>query len=507
MEPALGVVVAMKDSLIADAFLSEVNRNYRAAFDRYHCTRERETVNEFAEQRMIECLKNMNVWSVVAEQAIVKRDKDMLIESLSNLNKWEYAFNQSVTSSEIESLLNMKDQSSSSSHSIQTSLYSLQLQIVRNRSERIQPDYQHVESLLIDAYRQILSIPQQRRLQIQIQQLYTMQMITQVSQRLPGSSLIIMHLRNIPSGRSDSTTDHINLLRIRQSLYCKIEEKEVANNTTILSDFEWTTIQIAKYFLQEEDYTSTLETLISASHRSRISMYFVQEMGSIVAQLSTNHIFSPSLRETVQNHLIYNRDCLNSSELSALLSAIASSKQSAGSKDKDKNKFFDEIYSLLLNSLHADYDNKQAWNELASLLISLSHCKVNLPFVNPDYLVATIISALRLDCSNMCLLFWLFFSVNNYRETLSEEVFKLIETVPLYVFTPYLYYLFLPRSPLIPISRRLLHSLLSLYPGLACFYLEWNQSFIKMDYGTLYTVLPDRVNCGVVGVVNYSVEL
>lgn len=40
---------------------------------------------------MMECLKNMNVWSVIAEQAIVKRDDTLLIESLANLNKWEYA--------------------------------------------------------------------------------------------------------------------------------------------------------------------------------------------------------------------------------------------------------------------------------------------------------------------------------------------------------------------------------------------------------------------------------
>ena len=80
----------MKDPFVSDAFLSEVNREYRAAFDKYTSRKEQGNVEAFVEERRVECLKNMNVWSAVAEQAIVKRDKALLLESLSNLNKWKY---------------------------------------------------------------------------------------------------------------------------------------------------------------------------------------------------------------------------------------------------------------------------------------------------------------------------------------------------------------------------------------------------------------------------------
>lgn len=87
----MGVVVSMRDGLVADAFLNEVNRHYQSAFNSYSSRKEKGNVDGFVEERMMECLKNMNVWSVIAEQAIVKRDDTLLIESLANLNKWEYA--------------------------------------------------------------------------------------------------------------------------------------------------------------------------------------------------------------------------------------------------------------------------------------------------------------------------------------------------------------------------------------------------------------------------------
>ena len=454
----------------------------------------------------MECLKNMNVWSVVAEQAIVKRDSALLIESLSNLNKWEYAKPPLLSSSsEIESLMNSNDlpsnSNSNSNRSIESSLLSMQLHILKNQPDQIQSSYREVESLLIEAYREILSIPQERRLQIQSQQFYTMNLLAKLGDRSRASTLIMTHLRKIPKGRSDSVVDHINLLRVRQSLYWKLEEKEASNLSTIMSDFEWTTIQIAQQFLEEGDYASTLETLISASHRNRISTHFVQEMGSIVAKLSSSNLFQSDVRADIQNHLTYNFDCFGSSERSALLSSLAISKLKTANKS-NMSKFYEEVYSLLHSAVSADSENKQAWHELSSLLFSLlvqrNLTKMDLPFVTPEYLVATIISALRLDCTNTSLLFWLFYSINNHQKTLSEKILKLLESIPLHAFIPYLYYLFIPRSPLILVTHRLMHSLLSVYPELTCFYLEWNQSFISMNFGPLFSFLPDRVKCDVV---------
>lgn len=401
------------------------------------------------------------------------------------------------TPSEIESLLNMSDSPSNWKYSIDDSLYLLQLQILKDQQNSIQSTSLKAESLLIEAYHEILSVPQQRRLQIQSQKLYTLRLLAKLSSRPPGSTLIMTHLRSVVKGRSDSVADHIGLLRIRQSLYGKLEEKEVSSCSTVLSDFEWTTIQVAQHFLEEGDFASTLETLISASHRCRISTHFVQEMGSIVAKLSASKHLNSDFRISAQNHLMYNLECFGPSEQSALLSSIALLKMKTGTKD-NKSQFYEEIYSLLLNAVQKDSENKQAWFELSSFLFSLSQSKADLPFVKPEYLVATIISALRLDTSNTSLLISLLNSVKSAWRKLSEEVFKLIELIPLHTFIPYLYILFLPRSPFAPITHRLVHSLLSVYPELACFYLEWNQSAIAMDFGSLFSFLPDRVRCNVV---------
>ena len=391
---------------------------------------------------------------------------------------------------------------SNSNRSIECSRLSMQLHIIKNRTAQIQSSYREAESLLIEAYREILSVPQERRLQIQMQQLYTMSLLAKLGDRSRGSALIMTHLRNIPKGRSDSLVDHIGLLRVRQSVYWKLEEKEVSSLSTVMSDFEWTTIQIAKQFFKEGDYASTLETLISASHRNRISTHFVQEMGSIVAKLSASNFFQPSVRADIQNHLTYNLECFGSSERSALLSSLAFAKLKATTKN-NSNKFYEEICSLLRSAVSTDSENKQAWYELSALLFSLlvqrNQGKSDLSFVKPEYLVATIISALRLDCTNTSLLFWLFYSINNYQKKLSEKIFKLLESIPLHTFVPYLYYLFIPRSPFISITRRLMYSLVSVYPELTSIYLEWNHSFISMNFGPLYSYLPDRVKCNVVG--------
>ena len=391
---------------------------------------------------------------------------------------------------------------SNSNRSIESSLLSMQLHIIKNHTAQIQSSYREAESLLIEAYREILSVPQERRLQIQMQQLYTMSLLAKLGDRSRGSALIMTHLRNIPKGRSDSLVDHIGLLRVRQSVYWKLEEKEVSSLSTVMSDFEWTTIQIAKQFFKEGDYASTLETLISASHRNRISTHFVQEMGSIVAKLSASNFFQPSVRADIQNHLTYNLECFGSSERSALLSSLAFAKLKATTKN-NSNKFYEEICSLLRSAVSTDSENKQAWYELSALLFSLlvqrNQGKSDLSFVKPEYLVATIISALRLGCTNTSLLFWLFYSINNYQKKLSEKIFKLLESIPLHTFVPYLYYLFIPRSPFISITRRLMYSLVSVYPELTSIYLEWNHSFISMNFGPLYSYLPDRVKCNVVG--------
>ena len=325
---------------------------------------------------------------------------------------------------------------SNSNRSIESSLLSMQLHILKNQPDQIQSSYREVESLLIEAYREILSIPQERRLQIQSQQFYTMNLLAKLGDRSRASTLIMTHLRKIPKGRSDSVVDHINLLRVRQSLYWKLEEKEASNLSTIMSDFEWTTIQIAQQFLEEGDYASTLETLISASHRNRISTHFVQEMGSIVAKLSSSNLFQSDVRADIQNHLTYNFDCFGSSERSALLSSLAISKLKTANKS-NMSKFYEEVYSLLHSAVSADSENKQAWHELSSLLFSLlvqrNQTKMDLPFVTPEYLVATIISALRLDCTNTSLLFWLFYSINNHQKTLSEKILKLLESIPLHL--------------------------------------------------------------------------
>ena len=44
-----------------------------------------------------------------------------------------------------------------------------------------------------------------------------------------------------------------------------------------------------------------------------------------------------------------------------------------------------------------------------------------------------------------------------------------------------------------------MYSLVSVYPELTSIYLEWNHSFISMNFGPLYSYLPDRVKCNVVG--------
>lgn len=398
--------------------------------------------------------------------------------------------------------MNSSNLPSNSNRSIESSLLSMQLHMIKNHPDQIQSSYREAESLLIEAYREILSIPQERRLQIQIQQLYTMSLLAKLGDRSRGSALIITHLRNIPKGRSDSLVDSIGLLRVRQSLYWRLEEKEVSSLSAVMSDFEWTTIQIAKQFFKEGDYASTLETLISASHRKRISTHFVQEMGSIVAKLSASNFFQSSVRADIQNHLTYNLECFGASERSALLSSLAFAKLKASTKSSS-NKFYEEICSLLRNAVSTDTENKQAWYELSALLFSLlvqrNQNKTELSFVKPEFLVATIISALRLDCMNTSLLFWLFYTFNNYQKKLGEKIFKLLETIPLHTFVPYLYYLFIPRSPLISVTRRLMYSLLSVYPELTSIYLEWNYSFISMNFGPIYSYLPDRVKCDVVG--------
>ena len=113
---------------------------------------------------------------------------------------------------------------SNSNRSIESSLLSIQLHIIKNHTAQIQSSYREAESLLIEAYREILSVPQERRLQIQMQQLYTMSLLAKLGDRSRGSALIMTHLRNIPKGRSDSLVDHIGLLRVRQSVYWKLEE-------------------------------------------------------------------------------------------------------------------------------------------------------------------------------------------------------------------------------------------------------------------------------------------
>ena len=483
----------MGDNALYHASLLENNQNYFLAYDSYQqCGK-----TEFTEQRMLSCLKNMNLWSVIAEQAVVKQDTRLLLESFVHLNRWEFLFTFEVICSEIESILTHPKEETDLAKSLSLSILHIQVLINQGNQDSITHLSRHIETQLILAHRQSLTLSQKRHIQFLAQVMYNLLLISQL---LNGSSIgmpIMMHLRDNALGESDFMSDRVMLLRMRQYYYAKMEEEGLSNDAVgPSSDFEWSTIQIAKLFLKEQDYPSVLETLITGSHNKFVTTRYVQQAGSILADLSLETDQCPEINMSLLEHLVYNLEFFRKSESGALMTTYASLMRNDEIDDTE------EIQSLLMQSTHLDPDNKHTWYQLASLYFSKSINNTGSTQLNQNVVLSVIVYALRLNESDPSLILWFFFILAYRYNNITDEFYKTIDIIPLHVFLPYLFYLYIPNSAIHSFSRRITQALVSAFPQPVLYYLDWNRSLILNEFTSSTSYLQGNIVSSKVVIVN-----